>query len=182
MDKLRNLESDMLLTIGGVSMGDLDVVRDVLEAEGEMVFWKVRMRPGKPLAFGRLRGRGGKGREILHFALPGNPVSCMVSFEVFVRPALLKMMGKNDLAKPMVEAEMEESVKNSGARRIYDRVIVARRNGHYYARLTGSQGSGVLTSMSRANGLAIIPEDRKMVNKGEAVQVMMLDWPEEAGG
>jgi molybdopterin molybdotransferase len=103
----------------------------------------------------------------------------MVSFELFVRPTLLKMMGKNNFTKPTVEAIIEDSIKNNEGRRIYDRAIVERRNGQYYARLTGPQGSGILTSMSQANGLVIIPEDKKEINKGDAVQAIMLDWNEE---
>jgi molybdopterin molybdotransferase len=179
--KLRGLDADMLITIGGVSVGDYDVVKDVLATEGEMVFWKVRVKPGKPLAFGRFKvtGKNGQAKGIPHLGLPGNPVSCMVSFELFVRPALFKMMGKKNLTKPVIAAVIEDSVKNTGERRIYDRAIVERRDGQYYARLTGPQGSGILTSMSRANGLVIIPEDKKEIHKGEAVQVMMLDWNEE---
>jgi molybdopterin molybdotransferase len=177
----QGLDADMLLTIGGVSMGDYDMVKDILAKEGELVFWKVRVKPGKPLAFGRLKGAGKNGitRSIPHLGLPGNSVSCMVSFELFVRPTLLKMMGKKNLAKPTVEAIMEDSVKRTGERRIYDRAIVERRNGQYYARLTGPQGSGILTSMSQANGLVIIPEDKKEVSKGEVLQTIMLDWNEE---
>lgn len=175
------LDADMLITIGGVSMGDYDMVKDVLASEGEMVFWKVRVKPGKPLAFGRLKGTGknGTAKSIPHLGLPGNPVSCMVSFELFARPALLKMMGKTGFAKPAVAAIMEDTVRNNEGRRIYDRAVVTRRDGQYYARLTGPQGSGILTSMSRANGLVVIPEDIKQVKKGEVVQVIMLDWNEE---
>jgi molybdopterin molybdotransferase len=182
VDKLRQGQyADMLLTIGGVSMGDYDMVKDVLARDGELVFWKVRVKPGKPLAFGRLKGRGrdGQARSIPHLGLPGNNVSCMVSFELFVRPALLKMMGKKNLAKPTVEAIIEDSVINDAGRRIYDRAVIEKRNGQYYARLTGPQGSGILSSMSRANGLVIIPEDTKGVDKGDVVQALMLDWNEE---
>jgi molybdopterin molybdotransferase len=170
-------DADMLLTSGGVSMGDFDMVKDILARDGEMVFWQVRVKPGKPLAFGKIKGKGNK--SVPHLGLPGNAVSCMVSFELFVRPALLKMMGKKNFAKPTVEAIMEDTVNNDAGRRLYDRAIIERRNGHYYARLTGPQGSGMLTSMSLANGLVLIPEDRKKVNKGETVQVLMLDWNEE---
>lgn len=177
VSKLKQAQgADILLTTGGVSMGDYDMVKDILARDGEMVFWKVRVKPGKPLAFGKIKG---KDKSIPHLGLPGNAASCMVSFELFVRPALLKMMGKKNFAKPAVEAIMEDSVKNDAGRRIYDRAIIERRNGHYYARLTGPQGSGILNSMSLANGLVLIPEDRKMVNKGETVQVLMLDWNEE---
>lgn len=169
-------DADMLLTTGGVSMGDYDIVKDILARDGEMVFWKVRVKPGKPLAFGKIKG---KGKSIPHLGLPGNAVSCMVSFELFVRPALLKMMGKKNFAKPAVEAILEDTVKNDAGRRLYDRAIIEKRNGSYYARLTGSQSSGILTSMGLANGLVIISEDAKIVNKGDTVQVLMLDWNEE---
>ncbi len=161
---------DLFLTSAGVSVGDYDVVKDVLNAEGEMHFWQVRMKPGKPLAFGLIRG-------VPLIGLPGNPVSSMVSFEQFVRPAMLVMEGKTRLAKPTVEAILEEDVTNSG-RRHFVRVIVERREGQYYARTTGGQGSGVLTSMVKANGLAIIPEGVELVKAGERVAVQMLDWPE----
>ncbi len=169
-------DADMLLTTGGVSMGDYDMVKEILAKEGKIVFWQVRVKPGKPLAFGKIRG---KAKDIPHLGLPGNTVSCMVSFELFVRPALLKMMGKKNLAKPAVEAIIEDNVKNDAGRRIYDRAIVERRDGHYYARLTGPQGSGILKSMALANGLVVIPEEKKAVKKGETVQALMLDWNEE---
>jgi molybdopterin molybdotransferase len=169
-------DADMLLTTGGVSMGDYDMIKDILARDGEMVFWKVRVKPGKPLAFGKIKGRN---KIIPHLGLPGNAVSCMVSFELFVRPALLKMMGKKNIAKPVVEAILEDYVKNDAGRRLYDRAIIEKRNGRYYARLTGPQGSGILTSMALANGLIIIPEEQKTVNKGETVQALMLDWNEE---
>jgi molybdopterin molybdotransferase len=173
-------DADMLLTTGGVSMGDYDMVKDILARDGRIVFWQVKVKPGKPLAFGKIRGRDSNGREksIPHLGLPGNAVSCMVSFELFVRPALLKMMGKTNYAKPTVEAVLEDTLSNKEGRVLYDRAVVERRNGHYYARLTGPQGSGILTSMSLANGLVIIPEG-KTVKRGETVQALMLDWNEE---
>ena len=171
--KLRSaLNSDMLITTGGVSMGDYDVVKDILAREGEIAFWQVRMKPGKPLAFGRING-------IPHLGLPGNPVSSMVTFELFARPAILKMMGKKNLAKPTIEAVIENPVVNSDGRRIFARAVVEKRQGEYFARLTGSQGSGILTSMSLANGLVIVLEDKAGVEAGDIVQVMMLDWNEE---
>ncbi|HEY97616.1 MAG TPA: molybdopterin molybdotransferase MoeA [Dehalococcoidia bacterium] len=182
VSKLRQVEdADMLLSTGGVSMGDYDMVKDILARDGEMVFWKVRVKPGKPLAFGKIKatGKGNRTRIIPHLGLPGNAVSCMVSFELFVRPALLKMMGKTMVAKPTVQAIIEDNIKNNAGRRLYDRAITERRNGKYYARLTGPQGSGILSSMGLANSLVIIPEDRKEVRKGEVVQALMLDWNEE---
>ncbi len=173
-------DADMLLTTGGVSMGDYDMVKDILARDGQIVFWKVKVKPGKPLAFGKMQGRDKNGgqKSIPHLGLPGNAVSCMVSFELFVRPALLKMMGKASLTKPAVEAIAEETLRNKEGRRLYDRAIIDKRNGHYYARLTGPQGSGILTSMSRANGLVVIPEG-VTIQKGETVQALMLDWNEE---
>ena len=179
VDSLRKgLDADMLITIGGVSMGDYDIVKDVLAKQGEMVFWQVRLKPGKPLAFGKIRGgkKGGVAREIPHLGLAGNPVSCMVNFELFVRPSILKMMGKKNLSKPTVEAVMESRIANKDGRRTFARVIVERRGGQYFARLTGQQGSGILTSMALANGLAVVPEDKAEVREGEKLQVMMLDW------
>jgi len=175
------LESDMLITSGGVSVGDYDVVKDVLAKQGEIAFWTVRMKPGKPLAFGMIRGvsRADTERNIPHLGLPGNPVSSMITFELFVRPAILKMMGKKNLAKTTIEAVIEDSVVNSDGRRIFARAVVEKRGGQYFARLTGPQGSGILTSMALANGLAIIPEDKTRVVAGERVRVMMLDWRED---
>ena len=176
----RGLDADMLITSGGVSVGDYDVVRDVLAKQGEITFWTVRMKPGKPLAFGTIRrvGKAGTVRNIPHLGLPGNPVSSMITFELFVRPAILKMMGRKDLTKPTVEAVIEDTVVNSDSRRIFARAVLEKRGGQYFARLTGPQGSGILTSMTLANGLVIIPEDKEEVVAGDKVQVIMLDWRE----
>ena len=175
------LDADMLVTSGGVSLGDYDIVRDVLAKEGEVVFWRVRQKPGKPLAFGMIRalGNGGEVRKIPLFGLAGNPVSAMLNFELFARPAMLKMMGRKKLAKPMIEAIIEEPIENTDGRRIFARAVVQKRDGKYFARLTGPQGSGILTSMTLANGLVIVPEDKPGVEEGDLVQVIMLDWGEE---
>ncbi len=182
--KLRQgLDADMLITSGGVSAGDYDIVKDVLAKEGEITFWTVRMKPGKPLAFGTLKGvdQTGATRNIPHLGLPGNPVSSMVTFELFARPAILKMMGKKNWTKPTVEAVLEESIVKTDERRVYTRAIVEKRGNTYFARLTGPQGSGILTSMSLANGLVIVPEDKTEIKAGEVTQVIMLDWNEERG-
>jgi molybdopterin molybdotransferase len=171
------LEADMLITSGGVSLGDYDVVRDVLAKEGEIIFWRVREKPGKPVVFGVIKAGGA--RIIPLFGLAGNPVSAMINFELFARPAILRMMGKKSLAKPMVEAVIEEAIENTDGRRIFARAIVEKRGGKYYARLTGPQGSGILTSMVLANGLVVVPEDEPGVKPGDSVRVMMLDWSEE---
>jgi len=166
--------ADLFLTSGGVSVGDYDVVKDVLDSEGRMQFWQVSMKPGKPLAFGLLPG------NVPLIGLPGNPVSAMVSFEQFARPAILKMLGHSNLAKPTVQAIIDEPLTNSG-RRGFVRVVVSHEADGYHARTTGEQGSGVLTSMSNANGLAVVPEGVRHVEPGEVLEVQMLDWPEGMG-
>ncbi|MBA7478211.1 MAG: molybdopterin molybdenumtransferase MoeA [Dehalococcoidia bacterium] len=172
-DKIKEaLSADLLLTSGGVSMGNYDLVKDVLAKQGEVSFWTVRMKPGKPLAFGMIKG-------VPHLGLPGNPVSSMITFELFARPAILKMMGKKNLSKPTIEAILDGHIKNTDGRRIFARAIVSREGDRYLARIVGPQGSGVLTSMSRANGLVIVPEDVEAVEEGETVKVLMLDWSEE---
>lgn len=175
----QGLDADMLITTGGVSAGDYDIVKDVLAKEGEITFHTVRMKPGKPLAFGTIKSQTGQDRRIPHLGLPGNPVSSMVTFELFARPAIFKMMGKKNFTKPTVEAILNDSVVNTDERRVYTRAIVEKHNGQYFAQTSGPQGSGILTSMSLSNGLVIVPEDKKVVRKGEIVRVIMLDWNEE---
>lgn len=176
------LDADMLVTSGGVSKGDYDMVKDVLAECGEIGFWTVCMKPGKPLAFGVIKKSvGRKKREVPHLGLPGNPVSSMITFEQFARPAILKMMGKKALAKPTIRAIIDNDIANSDGRRVFARVMVTRRGGQYYASLTGPQGSGILTSMTKADGLAVIPETSKEVRAGDMVEVQMLDWAEGQG-
>ena len=169
--------SDLLITSAGVSKGDYDIVKDVLEKRGDINFWSVRMRPAKPLAFGHLRGDGGEAIPLL--GLPGNPVSAMVAFEMFARPAIRKMLGKGRLARPMLEGVLTGPIFNGDGRRVYARVEVEIRDGTYYASPTGPQGSNILTSMSQANGLAICPADVRTKAAGERVRIIMLDWNEE---
>jgi molybdopterin molybdotransferase len=159
--------ADLILSSAGVSVGAYDVVKEVVEAEGALDFWRVRMRPGKPVAFGNLRG-------IPFFGLPGNPVSALVSFEVFVRPALLKMAGHRQLEKPALRAALLEPMRSDG-RESYLRVVVERRGEGYAARSTGDQGSAVLTSLVKANGLLIVPEGVTEVKAGEVLPVWLLD-------
>ncbi len=170
----QGFDSDLLITSGGVSVGDYDVVKDVLAKEGEINFWSVRMKPGRPLVFGVFRDK--TGRKIPHLGLPGNPVSAMVTFEVFARPVILKMMGKTNLTKPTVKAVLRSTIQNEDGRRVFARVKVVEEEGNYFATLTGSQGSNILTSMVQANGLAIVPEEMRMVQPGDVVEVMMLGW------
>ncbi|MCH7605821.1 MAG: molybdopterin molybdotransferase MoeA [Chloroflexi bacterium] len=169
--------SDLIITSAGVSKGDYDIVKDVLTERGDMNFWSVRMRPAKPLAFGHLRD--GSDRSIPLLGLPGNPVSAMVAFEMFARPAIHTMLGKRKLARPVVDGILTNPIYNHDGRRVYARVEVTRREGTYYANPTGPQGSNILTSMSRANGLAICPDDLPSKEAGESVRIIMLDWNEE---
>ena len=169
------LDADMLVTSAGVSRGDFDVVKDVLAREGAIDFWTVRMKPGKPLAFGAFTAPDG--RRVGHLGLPGNPVSSMVSFELFGRPAIFRMLGRGDWERPIVRAITHDRVVNADGRRFFARCIVTRgEDGRWYADLTGPQGSGILTSMSAANGLTVIPEDLPAANPGDEIDVMMLDW------
>ena len=171
--KLREgLDADMLITSAGVSRGDFDVVKDVLAKEGEIDFWTVRMKPGKPLAFGAFPIND---RMVPHIGLPGNPVSSMVTFELFGRAAVYKMLGKSGWERRRVTAIAQERIVNSDARRIYARAIVKKGDdGRYTASLTGPQGSGILMSMALANAFAIVPEDVPVIEPGDEVECLML--------
>ena len=165
----------MIVTSAGVSRGDFDVVKDVLAREGAIDFWTVRMKPGKPLAFGAFEAPDG--RRVPHLGLPGNPVSSMVAFELFGRPAIFKMLGRSGWERPVIRAITRDTVVNTDGRRFYARCIVTKgEDGRYYADLTGPQGSGILTSMSAANGLTVIPEDLPRAEPGDEIDVMMIDW------
>ena len=167
-------DADMIVTSAGVSRGDFDVVKDVLAREGEIDFWTVRMKPGKPLAFGAFNAPDG--RRVPHLGLPGNPVASMVSFEMFGRPAIYKMLGRSDWQRRVIRATTRDEVVNVDGRRFYARCIVTRGDdGCYYADLTGPQGSGILTSMSAANGLTVIPEDQASAQPGDEIDVMLLE-------
>lgn len=161
--------ADLIVTSGGVSLGDYDVVKDVLQAEGEIAIWQVRMKPGKPLAFGHVRGTPLLG-------LPGNPVAAAVSFEQFGRPALLKMLGRQDWAIPTVEATVAERLDNRGQRRHFVRVALEYDGASYVARSAGEQGAGVLTSLVRSDGLLVVPEHLEVVEPGTRLPVQMVDW------
>lgn len=170
--KLRQgLDADLLITTAGVSRGDYDVVKDVLAKEGEIDFWTVRMKPGKPIAFGAFPSGD---RKVPHIGLPGNPVSSMVTFEQFARPAIYKMLGKSGWERPRVRAVAEDRIRNTDGRRVYARAVVTEREGRHYASLTGPQGSGILTSMALANALAVVPEDVVAVEPGDEVECLLL--------
>jgi molybdopterin molybdotransferase len=163
----RGAEADVLVTSAGVSVGELDLVREALVGAGaELHLWKVDMRPGKPITFGSLAGRP-------VFGLPGNPVSAMVTFELFVRPMLLAMQGRRATSRPRVRAAAVAPIVNRGSRRGYLRVTLEAKDGRWSARLTGDQGSGILRSMVSADGLAILAGDTTIPAGGE-VEVIVL--------
>lgn len=163
------VRADMILSSGGVSVGDYDLVKDILNELGaEMKFWKVAMRPGQPLAFGVIEGKP-------TFGLPGNPVSCMVSFEQFVRPSILKASGHKKIGQTFVEARLMEPIQKKAGKTYFIRCVVRRDEGKYFVSTTGEQGSGILMSMVRANGLMVLPEEKTQFNKGDMVNVQILN-------
>lgn len=171
---------DLFLTSAGVSVGDFDIVKKVLATEGEMQFWQVAIKPGKPLAFGVLRGNetGNPSATVPLIGLPGNPVAAMVAFEVFARPAILKLGGQRSYTKTSVRACLEEEITNSG-RRHYMRALVSLEPDGYHVTTRGSgvqvQGSGILTSMVWANGLVVVPDNVTYLPAGTTVEVWILD-------
>ena len=165
----RTAGCDLIITSAGVSVGELDYTRVALEQLGaDMRFWKVRMRPGAPLGFGILRG-------IPWLGLPGNPVSAMVTFELFARPAIRKMLGHERLFRRPVDVTLEEPVV-IGARLMHflRAIVTPHEDGRLGARLTGPQGSGILTSMARANALLVVPEDRSRCEIGETLHALPI--------
>ena len=165
---------DFILSSAGVSVGAYDVVKAAVEAEGALDFWRVNMRPGKPVAFGNVRG-------IPYMGLPGNPVSTLVSFEVFARPAILKMAGRRHWEKPSVSVTLAEDLHSDG-RESYLRVIIRRQGAGYVARSTGDQGSAVLTSLVKANGLLVVPAGVTSVRAGEVLTAWWLTDAADADG
>jgi len=169
---LAGLRSDVLISSAGVSVGDRDFVRDVLEQLGcRLRFWGVKMKPGFPLAFGRFDAAGGP----LMFGLPGNPVSAMMTFEQFVRPALRKMTGHRRLFRPTVRARLAERLDKKPGRLHFVRVALDSDGDGYIARSTGNQSSGVLRSMTRARGLLVFPADATELREGDHATVQVLD-------
>ncbi len=164
----QGLRTDMLLTSGGVSVGDYDLMAQTIEEElgAEVRIRKVNMRPGKPFTFAVLDGKP-------IFALPGNPISCMVTFELFVRPALRKMQGSRSLFHLEITATAAQSIRNKDRRPAYLRVVLTRTEAGYTARLTGDQGSAMLHSMAHADGLALVSAETDIPAGGE-VRVLLL--------
>ena len=158
--------ADALITSGGVSVGEHDVVKTVLAKLGEINFWRVAMKPGKPQAYGIAGGKP-------IFGLPGNPVSSLVVFELFVRPALLKMAGHSNPFRPAFKAKLEEAVANKDKRTNFMRAIITQREGEYCAKTTGPQGSGILYSLVLANGFIVIPPGVSL-KTGDEVEAQFL--------
>lgn len=164
----QGLTADILVLSGGVSMGDYDFTKAVFHELGaDMNFWKLAIRPGQPLAFGKIQGK-------LAFGLPGNPVSSMVTFEQLVRPAMLKMSGHRSYGRPVVQALFQENFSKRPDRRHFLRGVLTREDGVFMVRTTGAQGSGMLTSMVKANCLIDIPVEVERVNLGDLVSVQLL--------
>lgn len=173
------MRADLIVSSGGVSVGDYDLVKEIMKEVGNrMQFWQVAMKPGRPLAFGALG-------DVPVVGLPGNPVSAMVSFEQFIRPAILKMMGRTNLFRRTIRARLAEDIRKKKGGRHFIRAQVRLDGDGYTVTTTGEQGSGILKSMVRANGLIILPEDAGSVGAGETVTVQLLDdsllWTREPG-
>ena len=171
LDRALDSGTDWLLSSGGVSVGAFDCVKSVVERHGEVSFWRVNMRPGKPVAFGHYKGTPFLG-------VPGNPVSAMASFEGFARPALQKLCGRRNLDKPSVEVTVRDEFTSDG-RESYLRVVVRREEEGYVAHSVGSQDSGILTSLVRANALLIVPAGETHVAAGRQLTAWMLDWVQD---
>ena len=162
------LGSDLIVTSGGVSVADFDLVKQVLNTEGKVDFWWVNMKPGKPMAFGSIGG-------VPLLALPGNPVAAMISFWLFGRPAIRKMLGYATWDPPTVQARLRDAISRKDGRRHYLRVVLHEAGDGLEAELTGDQGSGILMSMVAADGLAVIPEDCDHLPAGSVVKVLLFD-------
>ena len=162
------LRADVLITSGGVSVGSFDYVRECLDAFGFQVrFWTVAVRPGSPATFGMVG-------HVLVFSLPGNPVASMVTFELFVRPALRKITGRRDLFRPRLDAVLQDAVEKRRGVRTLLRGVLRQDDGQTTVTTTGPQGSGILRSMSLANCLIDLPEDTERLQPGARVEIMLL--------
>jgi molybdopterin molybdotransferase len=165
--------ADAVITSGGVSVGEADYTRQMMARLGEAAFWRIAMRPGRPMALGRLRGRAG---SAVLFGLPGNPVAVMVTFYAFVRDALLQMSGATPQPLPLLSAAALQPLRKKPGRTEYQRGIVSRApGGGWQVEITGSQGSGILRSMSQANGLVVLHHEQGSVAAGELVDVIPFD-------
>jgi molybdopterin molybdotransferase len=162
-------QADAIITSGGVSVGEADYTKAMMKKLGDVAFWRIAMRPGRPMAVGRI------GSSIL-FGLPGNPVAVMVTFLAFVRPALLRMMGCTPSDPPLLKARSAEAIRKKPGRTEYQRgLVTSTPQGALEVRTTGNQGSGVLSSMVQANGLIVLHHAQGNVAAGDTVDVMMFE-------
>ena len=165
--------ADVVITSGGVSVGEADFLRSTLSSLGEVVFWRIAMRPGRPLAFGQLRANA---HRAWLFGLPGNPVAVMVTFYAFVRPALLRAMGVRQRRQPMLRAVSADAMRKKPGRTEYQRgLLTPLPDGRWQVRAIGNQGSGVLSSMSQADGLIVLHHDQGSVAAGDPVDVLPFE-------
>ncbi len=165
--------ADAVITSGGVSVGEADHTKAVMASLGDVLFWRIAMRPGRPMAIGR---NANEGREAILFGLPGNPVAVMVTFYALVRDALLAMGGATVVPLPLLRAASSEAIRKKPGRTEYQRAVVRRNEaGETSVRITGAQGSGILRSMSEANGLVVLHHAQGNVAPGELVDVLMFD-------
>ena len=171
-------KADVLISSGGVSVGEADFTKQIMQELGDVGFWKIAMRPGRPMAFGILRAITGKSsaRKTLFFGLPGNPVAVMVTFYQFVRSALLQLNGANQTEPPITQAISEAPIRKKPGRTEFQRAILGRSaDGRPSVRLTGSQGAGILRSMSEANCFVILAHDQGNISAGDWVDVALFD-------
>lgn len=169
-------KADVLISSGGVSVGEADFTKQIMQELGDVGFWKIAMRPGRPMAFGMLKPVQGSKRKTLFFGLPGNPVAVMVTFYQFVRSALLQLNGASQTEPPMTQAIAEAPIRKKPGRTEFQRAIVGRGpDGKPTVKLTGSQGAGILRSMSEANCFVILPHDQGNVAAGDWVDVALFD-------
>ena len=168
--------ADAVVTSGGVSVGEADFTKQMMARLGDVAFWKIAMRPGRPMAFGRIQALPGTaGKSAYLFGLPGNPVAVMVTFYHFVRGALLHMMGRHDTDLPLLRVKSQGSIRKKPGRTEYQRGTLEQTNGEWSVRLTGAQGSGILRSMSEANCFVVLHHEQGSVNAGDPVDVMLMD-------
>lgn len=163
-------QADVIITSGGVSVGEADYTKQVMSELGSVNFWKIAMRPGRPMAFGNI-GRTTDQETALLFGLPGNPVAVMVTFYAFVREALHKLAGAHCKPLPSIRAKMANPVRKKGGRTEYQRVSLHREDGDWVATLTGAQGSGILRSMSESDGLLILDHEQGSLEAGDYANV-----------
>jgi molybdopterin molybdotransferase len=164
--------ADAVITSGGVSVGEADHTKQVMKTLGDVLFWRIAMRPGRPMAIGRITSRG---HDAILFGLPGNPVAVMVTFYAFVRDALLAMSGASAQPLPMLSAASTQPIRKKPGRTEYQRGIVSRGATGWQVEITGAQGSGILRSMSEANGLVMLHHEQGNVAAGELVDVLPFD-------